>query len=106
MNSHTHTASAPAAISRLRILTRWRSASALNTGSSSSAPTFLMLTGYEQVRSIAAALAGDREAADRVELLLPETGVCKSRVPAAAPATQVGCCLPTTDDEPAVATSA
>ena len=70
------------------------------------APTFLMLTGLEQVRSIAAALAGDREAADRVELLLPETGVCKSRVPAAAPATQAGCCLPTTDDEPAVATSA
>ena len=41
------------------------------------APTFLMLTGYEQVRSIAAALAGDREAAERVELVLPETGVCK-----------------------------
>jgi thioredoxin reductase len=40
------------------------------------APTFLALTGYEQVRSIAAALAGDREAAERVELTLPETGVC------------------------------
>lgn len=40
------------------------------------APTFLMATGYEQVRSIAAALAGDRAAADRVELELPETGVC------------------------------
>lgn len=40
------------------------------------APTFLALTGYEQVRSIAAALAGDREAAERVELVLPETGVC------------------------------
>jgi hypothetical protein len=40
------------------------------------APTFLMLTGYEQVRSIAAAISGDREAADRVELVLPETGVC------------------------------
>lgn len=40
------------------------------------APTFLMLTGYEQVRSIAAELAGDREAARRVELVLPETGVC------------------------------
>ena len=40
------------------------------------APTFLMLTGYEQVRSIAAELAGDREAAERVELVLPETGVC------------------------------
>ena len=40
------------------------------------APTFLMLTGYEQVRSIAAELAGDIKAARRVELVLPETGVC------------------------------
>jgi Pyridine nucleotide-disulphide oxidoreductase len=40
------------------------------------APTFLMITGYEQVRSIAAEIAGDREAAERVELMLPETGVC------------------------------
>ncbi|MER7107112.1 FAD-dependent oxidoreductase [Streptomyces sp. NPDC000229] len=40
------------------------------------APTFLAMTGYEQVRSVAAALAGDREAAERVELTLPETGVC------------------------------
>jgi len=40
------------------------------------APTFLAMTGYEQVRSIAAALAGDQEAAERVELTLPETGVC------------------------------
>ncbi|UTW52174.1 NAD(P)-binding domain-containing protein [bacterium SCSIO 12827] len=40
------------------------------------APTFLMTTGYEQVRSIAASLAGDHEAAHRVELDLPETGVC------------------------------
>src|SRR5699024_7927349 len=38
------------------------------------APTFLMATGYEQVRSIAAALAGDRAAADDVQLELPETG--------------------------------
>jgi hypothetical protein len=35
-----------------------------------------MITGYEQVRSIAADIAGDREAAERVELELPETGVC------------------------------
>src|SRR5919106_1481795 len=41
------------------------------------APTFLLRTGYEQVRSVAAALAGDTEAAERVELTLPETGVCK-----------------------------
>lgn len=40
------------------------------------APTFLMATGYEQVRSIAADIAGDHEAAARVELELPETGVC------------------------------
>ena len=40
------------------------------------APTFLMLTGYEQVRSIVADIAGDKEAAARVELVLPETGVC------------------------------
>ncbi|WP_326648864.1 MULTISPECIES: NAD(P)-binding domain-containing protein [unclassified Streptomyces] len=40
------------------------------------APTFLAMTGYEQVRSVVAAIAGDIEAADRVELTLPETGVC------------------------------
>lgn len=40
------------------------------------APTFLMATGFEQVRSIVAALAGDRAAADDVQLDLPETGVC------------------------------
>jgi cation diffusion facilitator CzcD-associated flavoprotein CzcO len=40
------------------------------------APTFLALTGYEQVRSVVAAIAGDRDAAERVELVLPETGVC------------------------------
>ena len=42
------------------------------------APTFLMATGYEQVRSIAAALSGDRAAADAVHLNLPETGVCST----------------------------
>jgi thioredoxin reductase len=42
------------------------------------APTFLLATGYEQVRSIAAALAGDQEAADSVRLELPETGVCST----------------------------
>lgn len=40
------------------------------------APTFLMATGYEQVRSIVADIAGDYKAAQRVELELPETGVC------------------------------
>jgi hypothetical protein len=42
------------------------------------APTFLMLTGYEQVRSVVAAIAGDLESARNVELVLPETGVCSS----------------------------
>ncbi len=45
------------------------------------APTFLLATGYEQVRSIAAFLAGDIEAARRVELDLPQTGVCSSDRP-------------------------
>ncbi|MFJ2503515.1 FAD-dependent oxidoreductase [Microbacterium sp. NPDC087592] len=40
------------------------------------APTFLALTGYEQVRSVAAHLVGDHEAAGRNELTLPDTGVC------------------------------
>jgi hypothetical protein len=44
------------------------------------APTFLMLTGYEQVRSVAAAIAGDWEAARDVRLVLPETGVCSSGI--------------------------
>ncbi len=42
------------------------------------APTFLMATGYEQVRSIAAELAGDHAAAREVHLVLPKTGVCSS----------------------------
>ena len=40
------------------------------------APTFLLLTGYEQVRSIADELAGNHGAARQVQLTLPETGVC------------------------------
>jgi thioredoxin reductase len=42
------------------------------------APTFLITTGNEQVRSIVAHLAGDQKAADDVQLVLPETGVCSS----------------------------
>ncbi|MEU9028645.1 NAD(P)-binding domain-containing protein [Streptomyces sp. NPDC048383] len=65
------------------------------------APTFLAMTGYEQVRSIAAHLAGDREAAERVELTLPETGVCGGaglfEEPQAAEEAGGGCCAaPTT----------
>jgi thioredoxin reductase len=40
------------------------------------APTFLLATGYEQARSVVAALAGDWAAARDVQLDLPETGVC------------------------------
>ena len=53
------------------------------------APTFLMLTGYEQVRSIVAALAGDEAAARSVRLVLPETGVCSG-----GPDASGGCCEP------------
>lgn len=42
------------------------------------APNFLMATGYEQARSVVAALAGDLVAADDVQLELPETGVCST----------------------------
>jgi hypothetical protein len=42
------------------------------------APTFLLLTGYEQVRSVVCALVGDEAGARNVELVLPETGVCQT----------------------------
>lgn len=44
------------------------------------APTFLLATGYEQARSVVAAVAGDWEAARDVQLDLPETGVCSSNL--------------------------
>lgn len=52
------------------------------------APTFLLLTGYEQARSVAAAIAGDLAAAESVQLVLPETGICQD------PGIEVhsGCC--------------
>jgi hypothetical protein len=55
------------------------------------APTFLMLTGYEQVRSIVAEIAGDHEAAAKVELVLPKTGVCSGPAPSPAE-NKEGCC--------------
>jgi hypothetical protein len=69
------------------------------------APTFLMLTGYEQVRSIVADISGDREAAERVELVLPETGVCNLTRSASAgeccggpaPAEVNACCVADAD---------
>ncbi|MBV9843734.1 MAG: FAD-dependent oxidoreductase [Kutzneria sp.] len=59
------------------------------------APTFLAMTGYEQVRSVTAALAGDREAAERVELVLPETGVCGGGLFDAPVRTAIGGCCGT-----------
>ncbi len=56
------------------------------------APTFLTLTGYEQVRSVVAALVGDWESARNVELVLPETGVCSSGPEAAS------CCGSATEE--------
>ena len=71
------------------------------------APNFLLATGYEQVRSVVAALAGDLAAADDVQLDLPETGVCNTRRAyddtaseaangccGVAPATAAACCMP------------
>jgi thioredoxin reductase len=69
------------------------------------APNFLMATGYEQARSVVAAIAGDVAAADDVQLVLPETGVCSADfVDAAATnvccgpppqsAANKGCCVP------------
>ncbi|MDH2345861.1 NAD(P)-binding domain-containing protein [Bradyrhizobium sp. SSUT77] len=69
------------------------------------APTFLMMTGYEQVRSIAADLAGDKEAAARVELVLPETGVCtRGGVEAAGAAS--GCCGGPAKEDPSACCAA
>ena len=60
------------------------------------APTFLALTGYEQVRSVAAELANDHEAAARVELTLPESGVCGGSGLLDQPTESAGgCCGPT-----------
>jgi hypothetical protein len=80
------------------------------------APSFLTLTGFEQTRSIVAAIAGDHEAAARVELVLPETGVCggsggfdtdsadlgsaEADVAAALGTTSGGCCGSVSSAEP------
>ena len=72
------------------------------------APTFLLRTGYEQVRSVVAALAGDWEAARDVRLVLPETGVCSANrgTQVATQPVQAACCGALSSDEaetPAVA---
>jgi thioredoxin reductase len=61
------------------------------------APTFLLATGYEQARSVVAMIAGDVAAAERVELVLPETGVCSTDLAIGGG----GCC----STVPAVATA-
>lgn len=69
------------------------------------APTFLAMTGYEQVRSVTAAIAGDTGSADRVELALPETGVCGGAGlfddPADGRSDGGGCCAPAAGALPA-----
>lgn len=60
------------------------------------APTFLLATGYEQVRSVVAALTGDWEAARDVQLNLPETGVCSTDL------VDGGSCCSTTTAQPAL----
>ncbi|MET7279500.1 FAD-dependent oxidoreductase [Kribbella sp. NPDC005582] len=60
------------------------------------APTFLLATGYEQARSVVAALAGDWAAARDVQLDLPETGVCSSNLTDSSSSDEAagGCCGP------------
>jgi thioredoxin reductase len=65
------------------------------------APTFLMLTGYEQARSVVSAIAGDWDAARRVELVLPDTGACSTD----AIELGVPCCGTTSSKPVAVAIS-
>jgi hypothetical protein len=61
------------------------------------APTFLLATGHEQVRSVVAHLDGDHAAAAAVRLTLPETGVCSTTPPATveavvSPGATTACC--------------
>lgn len=67
------------------------------------APTFLLATGYEQARSVVAALAGDWQAARDVQLDLPETGVCSSNLAYgdSSGETAGGCCGPVEISAPA-----
>ena len=61
------------------------------------APTFLLATGYEQARSVTAALAGDWAAARDVQLDLPETGVCTSDPLDGRDGAAAGTCCGTTE---------
>ena len=66
------------------------------------APNFLLATGHEQARSVVAALAGDLAAADDVQLVLPETGVCSTQFDEASS----GCCTPAPVGKAAVVAAA
>ena len=68
------------------------------------APSFLTMTGYEQVRSVVAEIAGDHEAAARVELVLPETGVCGGSGLFDEQPADGGCCAPAAAAEPQLIT--
>jgi hypothetical protein len=67
------------------------------------APNFLMATGYEQARSVVAALAGDLAAADDVQLELPQTGVCSTDLLVGAEAAAASACCGGPAKEPASA---
>lgn len=69
------------------------------------APNFLLATGYEQARSVVAALAGDLASADDVQLVLPETGVCVTDF-ADGPGAGAGCCGPAASAAPAASSCA
>jgi Pyridine nucleotide-disulphide oxidoreductase len=67
------------------------------------APSFLTLTGYEQVRSVVAEIAGDHDAAAKVELVLPETGVCGGSGDFNSES-GAGCCTPSITTAPELLT--
>ena len=68
------------------------------------APSFLTLTGYEQTRSVVAEIAGDYEAADRLELVLPDTGVCGGSGLFEEASAADGCCAPNVTAAPELLT--
>ena len=68
------------------------------------APSFLTLTGYEQTRSVVAEIAGDYEAAERVELVLPDSGVCGGSGLFDEQPAGDGCCGPTVTKAPELLT--
>jgi hypothetical protein len=62
------------------------------------------LTGYEQTRSVVAEIAGDYESADRVELVLPDSGVCGGSGLFEEAPTAGGCCGPSLTAAPELLT--